>query len=356
MAGETEVGSPAEGEEDEVTRCICGHDEITAVNKPLQQLLLDDYSIKVDNGLFIQCDKCSVWQHGYCVGLFIDKDVPDKYWCEECKPDLHRFIKDSEDGHSRTLYLPVNEERSRLLAFCGEAPPVQDEKRLRSSRKASSGLDSRESDSGVAPHRLLRKDRRKNDEFDEQLQRALRESAKSSSSDSTGTQPSTGDRKRLLDHPADHHLRSEELETENPEEDKSKKDSRPPKAKRPKPAKSVRPSLPKNAKPSGNGLPTDADAQNAADAASKEYLLSQLSKPRYVNDKLSIYDLRKRTGAILEWLGRSQMELDEEKATKLVQRAENSNILTQFDENLKLMENLTEKILFWEQRFGKYGP
>ena len=41
--------------------------------------------------------------------------------------------------------------------------------------------------------------------------------------------------------------------------------------------------------------------------------IKQPSKPRYVNDKSSIFELRKRTIAILEWLGRSQVELQEEK-------------------------------------------
>ena len=71
-------------EEDEVTRCVCGNDELNTdgINSELQELLQSEYGIKIDVGLFIQCDKCSVWQHGYCVGLFIDEDVPDKYWGE----------------------------------------------------------------------------------------------------------------------------------------------------------------------------------------------------------------------------------------------------------------------------------
>ena len=78
--------------------------------------------------------------------------------------------------------------------------------------------------------------------------------------------------------------------------------------------------------------------------ASKDELLSQQSRPRFVNAQSTIYELRKRTGAILEWLGRTQMELEEERSAPL------------FDENLRLMERLTEKILAWEQRFGKYAP
>ncbi|OAV93316.1 hypothetical protein PTTG_10352 [Puccinia triticina 1-1 BBBD Race 1] len=34
-----------------------------------------------------QCDKCSVWQHGPCVGLYAE--FPGDYFCEKCRPDLH---------------------------------------------------------------------------------------------------------------------------------------------------------------------------------------------------------------------------------------------------------------------------
>ena len=108
----------------------------------------------------------------------------------------------------------------------------------------------------------------------------------------------------------------------------------------------------------------------------KEELIQQPSKPRYVNDKSSIFELRKRTIAILEWLGRSQVELQEEKQQKLElfsfisdddekvgssnSSKENANadalaLKETFDENLLLMEQLTERILAWQDTFGKYA-
>lgn len=45
--------------------------------------------------LFIQCDKCQVWQHGGCVGIMDEASCPDEYFCEECRKDLHKIITHS---------------------------------------------------------------------------------------------------------------------------------------------------------------------------------------------------------------------------------------------------------------------
>jgi hypothetical protein len=50
-----------------VTRCPCGRND-------------DD-----DGEFMIQCDKCSVWQHGNCVRIAKDS-VPEKYECDQCNP------------------------------------------------------------------------------------------------------------------------------------------------------------------------------------------------------------------------------------------------------------------------------
>lgn len=70
-----------ETESEEVTRCICGSFDLK---------IDDDYE---DTGLFVQCDKCLVWQHGFCVGLLNDSQMPETYFCEICRPDLHRLIQ-----------------------------------------------------------------------------------------------------------------------------------------------------------------------------------------------------------------------------------------------------------------------
>ncbi|GMM54500.1 Cti6 protein [Maudiozyma humilis] len=80
-------------EDEEITRCVCGEQE------PADE-----------SGLYIQCEECSVWQHGFCVGIV--EDVPDEYWCEKCKPELHRLYTD-EEGRKRSHYLPVQGQQSR---------------------------------------------------------------------------------------------------------------------------------------------------------------------------------------------------------------------------------------------------
>lgn len=368
-------------EEQEITRCVCGNDELNpdTMNPSLMELLLQEYQIKIDQGLFIQCDKCSVWQHGFCVGLFIDEDVPDKYWCEQCKPELHILIYEGNDS-IRTLYKPVNEKRKKLI--------VEDEK---SSKR-----------------KMTRKGRR-NYDYDEQLQKAIRESVKDSgieegkpsNNDNDDDDSNTGDENdddnnedgNDKNDKNDKNDNDDSVTKNEPEEedingqkppttstdsdnkpsntDKTPPDTRPQvqdegeeedaeeerdeddgnddhKPMKKKPLKRVKKKdlapKPKRTKPQAN-KPT----------FTKEELVNQPSKPRFVSDRSTIYELRKRINAILEWLNRSQLELDDERSDKSGM-TNNLELMQNFDHNQKLMQNLTEQILVWEQKFGKYAP
>lgn len=57
--------------EEEAIRCVCDSVE--------------------DDGFTIQCDSCLVWQHAICVGISKD-GVPESYFCELCKPELHQKV------------------------------------------------------------------------------------------------------------------------------------------------------------------------------------------------------------------------------------------------------------------------
>lgn len=344
-----------EEDEQEITRCVCGNDDLNVdtINENVENLLEEEYQIKIDQGLFIQCDKCSVWQHGYCVGLFTNDDVPDKYWCELCKPDLHILIHETND-RSRTLYKPANEKRKKLWA--------ETEKHIK--------------------RKFTRKDRRGYD-YDEQLQKALRESAKENKPVEEDKKPSskTDDReptKEVIDGKSevesDSRTRNgnenetgvgdEEDEVEGDgegeadreagaeaeaegEEDEENSDIK--KEAKKKTMKRVKR---KESRPKPKKQKVDSNNTNGL---TKEDLLSQSSKPRFVNDRSSIYELRKRISAILEWLSRSQLELEEEKLAK-VQMTNDASLTNSYDTNLTLMQSLTVKILEWEEKYGKFAP
>lgn len=82
-------------EEEGETRCVCGE-----IDPP------------DDSGLYIQCENCSVWQHGSCVGIADGEDSHvEKYWCEQCKPELHHLYTVDTSGATRSIYRPVAERR-----------------------------------------------------------------------------------------------------------------------------------------------------------------------------------------------------------------------------------------------------
>ena len=90
-----------DGEEEEITRCICGQMEYPGLPSPTYELLklqakepgatytLDAITDDL-GGLFIQCDICKVWQHGGCVNILDDAAVPEEYFCEKCRRDFHK--------------------------------------------------------------------------------------------------------------------------------------------------------------------------------------------------------------------------------------------------------------------------
>ncbi|KAI8326114.1 hypothetical protein GQ54DRAFT_307849 [Martensiomyces pterosporus] len=70
-----------EEEDDGVVRCVCGE--------------------RNDGELMIQCEVCQVWQHTLCMGIRDEKHIPDKYYCEKCRPDDHPYI----NSRPRTVVL-----------------------------------------------------------------------------------------------------------------------------------------------------------------------------------------------------------------------------------------------------------
>jgi DNA mismatch repair ATPase MutL len=104
--GDTKIEDVVEEEiieDEETTRCICGHQEYPGLpaDPTIGRGAKSSHGANQDEqtddrgGLFIQCDDCQVWQHGGCVSIMEESAVPDNYYCEECKPDLHELLKSS---------------------------------------------------------------------------------------------------------------------------------------------------------------------------------------------------------------------------------------------------------------------
>jgi PHD-finger len=52
--------------------------------------------IDEDDGFTIFCERCSVWQHGACVGIRDAEDAPEHYLCDECNPrplDVQKAVR-----------------------------------------------------------------------------------------------------------------------------------------------------------------------------------------------------------------------------------------------------------------------
>ena len=92
-----------EADEEEVTRCICQQTEYPGLPSPISDSLkraarqrgshAASHELVPEDlgGMFIQCDVCKVWQHGGCVGILDDAAVPEEYFCEQCRKDLHKL-------------------------------------------------------------------------------------------------------------------------------------------------------------------------------------------------------------------------------------------------------------------------
>lgn len=60
----------------------------------------------------ICCDNCTAWQHNECMEVSLDDDeLPEQYFCEQCRPDLHQPLLEKVERGER----PWEErERKRL--------------------------------------------------------------------------------------------------------------------------------------------------------------------------------------------------------------------------------------------------
>ncbi|KAA8909904.1 hypothetical protein TRICI_004341 [Trichomonascus ciferrii] len=169
-----------DGGANEVTRCICGHQE-------LQSHAIKSSLSSIDTGLFIQCDECHVWQHGFCVGFKQEEDVPDVYYCERCRPERHLVVV-RPTGRTSTYYprgIP-KEQREEYNHLASTTAPATRRSAARDKsatpRSADEGLNSGSSTAtATATSRREQHHRRRtlnsrDAEYEETLKRVLEES------------------------------------------------------------------------------------------------------------------------------------------------------------------------------------
>lgn len=307
-----------EDEEEAETRCVCG-----AMDPP------------DSDGLFIQCEKCSVWQHGFCVN--IGDNVPEKYWCEECKPELHTITVTSVGKVSK--YLPVQPKRKRRTE-----EEKEDDKQKRRRERAT--MNSRE-------------DAR----YEAMIQRALEESKRDAPNDSRSEDERGTRRSRRKKDEAD----SEPLEDNTPksevEEPEEKLESRVQQLKKESEnSESNDPTStkPKKAKRSKRTQPLAKPKEKNHDAID----FNKPTKPRLPQQRTTLHEMRKRVAAILEFIGRTQIDIateqkDQSELTKFVEddtmKVNVERMFENYNGSLELMDGLTRKLLLWENRFGKFG-
>ena len=58
---------------------------VTSEHLTTEEVVNCDCRRKEEDGLMIQCDICLCWQHGLCLGIDDEDQVPDKHVCEFCK-------------------------------------------------------------------------------------------------------------------------------------------------------------------------------------------------------------------------------------------------------------------------------
>ncbi|KAH3686038.1 hypothetical protein WICPIJ_003038 [Wickerhamomyces pijperi] len=397
---EEEGAHPAEAQEEEeedvleeITRCICG------VQEPPDE-----------SGLYIQCEKCSVWQHGHCVSIYDDALVPDKYWCEKCKPDLHQFVI-SPVG-KRTKYLPAQPKENKRKG--GKRTVSGSHAKAESTATTE---DVKEEDEGQEqePARKKRGVQRTREEilYDARVQRAIEESKKDiEKQESIETIPKRGGSRRSRkteeeveddgydskihdDKLDDSHseAKKEDLKTtgetandqENTGEDHHNKTTADRHAKDNKDDlirsdsansngatkkgyssesnnDSVDTSVtskPKRATKRGNGKSLSSNTSVSSNHSRKsphkeeEIDFNKPTKPRLPQQKSSMNDLRKRVSAIFEFIGRTQVELanedtkEQDEFTKFVEDDESKLKINQ------IYEQSNESLRYMDSITGK---
>ncbi|KAI9634962.1 uncharacterized protein MKK02DRAFT_37837 [Dioszegia hungarica] len=125
---------PGDEEGDEVTRCVC--------------------QLEDGDPLMVACDKCNVWQHGPCVGIWADEEAPDEYFCEQCRPELHGPLRKWMRSKGRNIlnFVPPSPEDLKGLHVSSDRyPPSQSKRWITPATKGKSHSRSRAKEPAASP-------------------------------------------------------------------------------------------------------------------------------------------------------------------------------------------------------------
>ncbi|KAH3670992.1 hypothetical protein OGAPHI_000703 [Ogataea philodendri] len=342
---------------EEVTRCICGKDELIIPDNAGTEF--DD----VDTGFFIQCESCSVWQHGYCVGIIDEDTAPEKYWCESCRPEHHDLFTDKY-GFRRSRYNPYQEIKRNKRR-------LQERAAAESPAPVASAPVSVESGSGTPPTSVAttpprmevkreksaeESEKRKrargtlnsrDAEYEQMLKRALEESAKESgvqpdevnlSSSNESASRETRSRKKVKDEPS----QDEEASPTNT--------SQPQKLTPPTSASSSTSASTKKSKKKKEE-PQDKKKQPKIELAEDKPFKANLPSQR-----ISMNEMKRRVFSIMEFVSNIQTELTNEEDFKhslLNYTSEDSTeetlrlqkvLIDCYNESVTQLDSLTEKL------------
>lgn len=357
-------------EEDEGdTRCICSETDPPD-----------------DSGLYIQCEQCSVWQHGFCVGITEGEDsAPDKYWCEQCRPDLHTLYK-TELGEPRSVYKPVHQSRRQnrrprredassadnnteveepAKPEITKPEPAEDPKpRKRHQRRKDSAADTpvaiqsssrrgSDEDRRSLDRRRATSSAREEKQYQLMLEKALKESRRTSHHEEDSevpTLPLVADEQTAL---------AEQAVVES--------DAQLPPKKRLKPTSPVTSSEDESRRRTKRGPQRKArntgraNSSNGNSSGASDIGINRPIKPRLPTQRTTVNEMRRRVNAILEFISRTQVELSQDQIEKqqLTEFVENQEFINKvdliyrnYDESLKMMDDLTRKLLIWEKRYA----
>ncbi|KDE75043.1 PHD Zn-finger protein [Aspergillus oryzae 100-8] len=420
---EVEKEEGEEDEEEEITRCLCGQQEYPGLppsrrdllgrngmhgrvkDDPILNFSADSSDLMSDEigSMFIQCDQCKVWQHGGCVGIMDEAMSPDEYFCEECRKDLHR-IKNESNGQYSSQYLPV-------------APPSPASSSRDSSRdnsKRTKDSKSRQNDPSNPKRRstMNSRDARAASRSQHNKETKDVEEPEAEQPDATNRRKGRSDR-RKGDAVSPTKTVATNLEPPQPSPDTTAPAPEPAPS-RPSTRKSVgRNQYTRDRDVNGNGdssfmmnsprrgqsHDTNGDSPRVG-GANGTYLngseSGKPSRPRYVNQRTTMNEMKRRVAAILEFISRMQVEMasagesttppgvNSDRLNGILMKAvseqlenamastvseadsgtattdgENGAVSTEKEfkdlSSVEMMDVLTRHLLKWQQEYGKFG-